>query len=245
MTNSKDDNLPVRFRERLEEAFKDSPFTSYRQLSVASDLSVSRIHRLLSGQHDNSKDGPGFFSVIRICENLGITPDFLAGISEKWKNATPGQTMEAITLIDSLTKSFDRPTTKELARLYMRSGQRIEAFEQYMDYFDVYEALDFESRRVKIRSVGDKSLSTIRMGKSSEVILQDAYDNASPEFQEKIFAGHERGWNSGFLCEVDSINERVPNRPVHVKIDFLRVAMRVTDAEGSETLLIFCELLPQ
>ncbi len=236
----------VAFRDRFNTAFQDSDYTSLRALSNDSNLSDSRVHAIVSGGFDDSPHGPGFFSLVRLCENLGVTPDYLAGISDKWRSPSPGQALNAMALLDSISIDFARrPTIKELSHLYLRGGQRIEAFQAHMDYCDIYAPLNLETRRVKITATGPKSLSTVRMGQSSPAILQHAYDNAPEAFQEKIFAGHERAWNAGFLCEVDSIDERVPNKPLHVKLEYIKVSMRLQDAEGNECLALFCEPLPQ
>ena len=238
-----DAQLPLEFKARLTNAFDRSEFDSMRALSLASGLSESRIHKMLTGQFDHSKDGPGFFTIIRICKQLGITPDHLAGI-DRWQEHSPQTTLNALNLLQTVSQSHSPPSVSELVRRYIRSGQRIEAFEDLLDYCDVYEAPDDETRTVTVRSVGEKSLAALRMKENSVTVLQTAYDSATPEFREQIFASHQKAVKNGMTVEADVIDERMNNRPIHVKIEYLRVALSLTDADGRSCLLIYCELIP-
>ena len=238
------DNFAISFRERFSRAYEHSDFSSHRALSMASGWSPARINQILAGHFDDSATGPGFFGVVRACEQLGITPDYLAGI-ERWREHRPEITMNALSLVNSVSGEMDRPNIAELIRLYVRSGQRLEAFSNHLDHCDIYEEPDNENRRVTVRSVGNKSLSSLRMGVPNAAVLQEAYDRASSEFQEKIFSSHERAFLLGMTVEPDAIDERMENRPVHVKIDYSRVAMKLTDKDGINCLLVFCELIPQ
>jgi len=96
----------IAFRERFQKAFEASDFDSYRSLSLATGWSESRIQRIISGQFDNSKDGPGFFGISRVCQLLKITPDYLAGI-HRWEHANPSQNPSQMLLLNSLMKNFN------------------------------------------------------------------------------------------------------------------------------------------
>lgn len=237
-------DLAKDFRDRFTRAFEASEFTSQRALSIASGWSESRINRIMTGQFDNSKDGPGFFGLIRACEQLGVTPDYLAGIS-KFGKSDPGAALNAVSFLESMSQDHSTPTIKSLIRSYVRSGHRLEAFQKVMPYCDLYAAPDPESHRVKVLQVGEKSLAALRMGEASALVLQEAYNTATPEFREQVYISHKRAWDLGMTVEPDSIDQRMENRPVHVKIDYIRVAMRLSDASGSEYILIYCELIPQ
>lgn len=240
MTNS----FAVTFRERLNQAFEASKFSSHRDLSLASGWSETRINRILTGQFDHSKDGPGFFGMVRVCQQLGITTDYLSGI-QKWRQSNPGTTMDAVTFLQSVSEEYSPPSLKSLIRAYVRSGKRVEAFAPYLDYCDIYEIPDTSTRKVVVRSVGSKSLAAMRMGEGSPVIMQEAYDRAPIEFQEQIFTAHQRAYEAGMAVEPDAIDQRMENKPIHVKIDFLRLTMRLSDADGKECMLNYCELIPQ
>ncbi|MEP0155227.1 hypothetical protein [Pseudophaeobacter sp.] len=240
MTN----DLAITFRERLSQAYEASDFTSHRDLSLASGWSETRINRILTGQFDHSKDGPGFFGLVRVCQKLGITTDYLAGV-KKWRQSNPGVTMDAVSFLQSVSQEYSPPNLKTLIRSYVRSGKRIEAFTPFLDYCDIYEVPDQETRQVTVRSVGAKSLAAMRMGEASAVIMQEAHDQASRSFQEQIFSAHLRAFNAGMTVEPDSIDQRMENKPIHVKIEYIRLTMRLADADGKECMLNYCELIPQ
>lgn len=234
----------VSFRERFQKAYDNSSFTSYRSLSLASGWTASRIHSILTGNFDDSVHGPGFFGVARTCQQLGVTPDYLAGIN-KWQMSKPSDDLNALTFVSSLKQANTAPSIKELMRLYVRSGKRLEAFTDYIDRCDIYEEPIQENRSVTVRSVGKRSLAALRMGEANPLILQEAYDTASAEFREQIFKSHERALQRGITVEPDAIDQVMSNKPVHVKIDYIRVAMHLSDASGKGCILIYCELIPQ
>lgn len=242
-------DFPVEFRERFERAYKASSFESYRSLSLASGWSESRIQRIMKGQFDNSKDGPGFFGIARVCQQLKITPDYLAGI-HRWKEcdsqpaASNNAKLNASQFLQVFEDEHSPPTIKQLVHTYSRSGARIEAFGKHLDYFDTYDLPDHNSRLIQIRDVGSKSLSALRMGEANPLLLQEAFNAASDQLREKIYDHHCRTIDQGICIEVDSINEAMSNHPVHVKIDYVRVSMKVKDHQGQESILIFCELIP-
>lgn len=234
--------LPIQFRNRFEAAVGASPFTSQRSLSIASGWSESRINRILTGQFDHSKDGPGFFGLIRVCEQIGVTPDYLAGLN-KWHMSRPLDGDPTITT--SPQRDPGAPNIEEMLRLYVRSGARIEAFKNVLDYCDIYEMPDDTARTVKIRQIGKKSLSALKMGEASHLMLQEAYDMAPPEFQEHIYEAHARAAKIGMAVEADVIDERMENHHVHVKIDYTRVALKLADTSGLNCILVYCQMLPQ
>jgi len=242
-------SFSVAFRNRFKKAFEASEFTSYRSLSLATGWSESRIQRIISGQFDDSKDGPGFFGINRVCEQLKITPDYLAGI-HRWKDPatesrpTAADTLNATMFLQAIAEEHQPPSVKQLVRMHTRAGGRIEAFSNHLDYCDAYNMPDHEKRLVQIRSVGLKSLAALRMGEANPLLLQDAFNVATPELRERIYSLHCRTIDRGITIEPDSIDERMSNHPVHVKIDYLRVSMKVTDQDGTESILIFCELIP-
>jgi len=144
-----------------------------------------------------------------------------------------------------MSQDHSTPTIKSLIRSYVRSGHRLEAFQKVMPYCDLYTAPDPDSHTVKVLQVGEKSLAALRMGEASSLVLQEAYNTATPEFREQVYTSHKRAWDLGLTVEPDAIDQRMENRPVHVKIDYIRVAMRLSDASGAEYILIYCELIPQ
>lgn len=242
-------DFPTEFRARFERAYEASEFESYRSLSLASGWSESRIQRIMKGQFDDSKDGPGFFGIARVCQQLKVTPDYLAGI-HRWKESTtPPETLtnaalNATQFLQVFAEEHKPPTVKQLVHSHSRSGARIEAFSKHFAYCDIYDAPDHDRRLVQIREVGSRSLSALRMGEANPLLLQEAFNAASDKLREKVYEHHCRTMERGICIEIDSIDEAMSNHPVHVKIEYLRVSMLVKDHQGRESILIFCELIP-
>ena len=239
----------VAFRHRFQKAFEASDFSSYRSLSLATGWSESRIQRIITGQFDDSKDGPGFFGISRVCQHLNITPDYLAGV-HRWEFAKEGSqptaadTLNASMLLQLVEEKHQPPSVKQLTRTYVRSGGRIEAFSKFLDYCDIYDIPDHGNRLIKIRTVGPKSLAALGMGEANALLLQEAFDAATPELKEHFYDLHCRTIDAGILIGPDTIDEKMTNHPVHVKIDYLRISIKVTDLNGAESILVFCDLIP-
>lgn len=242
-------DFSVEFRKRFSRAYEASNFESYRSLSLASGWSESRIQRIMKGQFDDSKDGPGFFGITRVCHQLKITPDYLAGI-HRWREAGADQidsktaTLNASQFLQVIAEDHQPPTVKQLVHAHTRSGARIEAFKSHLDYCDIYDLPNHDEQSINIRAVGAKSLSALRMGEANPLLLQDAVNAASDTLRKRMYDHHMRTLEHGITIEIDSINEAMSNHPIHVKIDYLRVSMRVKDHQGKESILIFCELIP-
>lgn len=238
------EELPVIFKDRLTQAFKRSSFRSHRALSTASGLGETRVHRMINGQFDNSKDGPGLFNIVRLCEQLSITPDYLVG-QTGWNNPSSPMDTSGAAMMEAYAGLSETPTTKEFARRYVRGGARLEAFHDLRDFFDLYGPPDRVNKNINVLRVGPKSVAGQRVGGSNPAILQTCYDNASPALRNKIFSGQVKAFDGGYVCEPDSIDEMYETVPMHIKIDYLRTSMRVSDASGSEYLILFAEVIPQ
>lgn len=234
--------LAVLFRERLSDAFERSDFKSHRALSQAAGLGDSRVHRIIKGQFDDSKDGPGFFNVVRLCQQLSVTPDYFAGV-QKWGSSEADTDESASIFIERFTQQGNRPSTKEVARRYVRGGARVEAFTDLKDYYDLYEPP--HEQTIKVIHVGSKSLAGQRIGGSNPALLQACFDQAPDSLKAKIYDAQVKAFAAGYVCEPDYINEMYEPLPMQVKIDYLRSSMRVADADGREFLLLFAELIPQ
>lgn len=235
------EELPTTFKERLTKAFDASPFRSHRALSQAAGLGESRVHRILAGQFDDSKDGPGFFNVVRLAEQLSVTPDFFAGI-RSW-GVTKNEVEETALAFLERFEGSGNPTTKEFARRYVRGGNRLEAFEDLRPYFDLYAPPDRKANKIQVLHVGHKSLAGQRIGGSNPALLQTCFEEASPELQRKLCEGQVRAFDEGYICQPESINEMYGAIPMKINIDFLRSSMHVTDASGAHFLLLFAELI--
>lgn len=62
---------------RLKELCKEKDIT-YSQLAVKSGMPVKRIYRMACGMNSN----PGVFTMLPICEGLGVTLDEFCGTEE-------------------------------------------------------------------------------------------------------------------------------------------------------------------
>jgi len=222
------------------------------QLALDANLGRKSLYNMLRDQRlDTSKTGPGLFAMSRVANLLETSLDDLVGpprIFASGQEANAHKHLIADHVVRTLNSqgslSVDRLSVDILLRLHMKSGGRIEAFEPYMSYCDQYFAPTEEASRIVVQRVGNQSLAAITMGQASCETLQIALDNVeAPELRQRWLRDYREALNRGTLVTLESLDVQMPNRPIRVKIDFMRCLLGVQDQAGEHSLLNFSLLV--
>jgi hypothetical protein len=237
------------FRERLKAAISSSKYNgSARALSIDAGLGERSIANMLGNTAmDDSKSGPGLFSMARVADCLGISLDWLAGrdlatpsISEGDKQFNMSLARFSTTSAGQFTQGNQPPTPQAMLRLYVRGGGQLEAFSKVIQYCDRYHCPDPDTDAVSVLAVGESSLASLTMGASDPSILQIALNTVpDPVFRAKLINDHQETMRRGSLCTVEELNVQMPNKPVRVKMDYIRVLLHVSDRNGHQSILAF------
>jgi transcriptional regulator with XRE-family HTH domain len=242
------------FLHRLKTAIDNSEYKeNLRQLSLKCELSPNRISNLLNDEQMSvSKVGPGFFTICRICEALDITPNYLAGL-DALRISRPDPLSENVDLAAlqaleaakaSIISGKSPPTVDQLMRLYAKGGGRIEAFSRVSDYFDVYLNPGEDGDRMIVHQVGVKSLASVTLAEKTAEVLQTALDSIDNEsFSTRLLNDYKRAGKIGILLTNEELNVTMPNKPLRVKIDYTRLLLRLTDADGRSYIMNYSRLL--
>lgn len=241
------------FRQRLKAAMDKSKYrNSARSLSLAADLGERTVANMLSNEAiDSSKTGPGLFSMSRVANLLGVSLDWLAGRDDLTPPMTEGDkqfslAMErfAATSSGQFTQGNRPPNPQAMQRLYVRSGGRLEAFESVLKYCDRYNCLEPDAKSVSVKAVGQESLAALTMGSNDAGVLQIALSTVPDEaFRKRLVDDHLETQRRGCLCTVETLDVQMPNKPVRVKMDYIRVLLHVADSSGKAEILSYSALI--
>ncbi len=243
----------IGFRGRLERAISGN--SEYKnnvwKLSEDAGLGTKTVYNILNDDRlDTSKTGPGFFGISRVANLLGVSLDGLAGMSQH-SISTPDNNLQTAlsqhaleTIASQMNDGSDNLSADFLLRIYAKSGGRIEAFSKYFDRCDQYLPPAMEDHYSRVKIVGTKSLSAITMGTPSQPLLQEALKNmGDKDLQARVIQDYRNAMQRGTLVTVETLDIQMPNHPVRVKMDFIRVLLAVKDAASNQTLLNFSLLV--
>ena len=216
------------FRNNFLKRFQQSGFSSYRHLSLASEVSHARAQKIANGLFDNSDVGPGLFVVDRMCRAMGCTPNDLLGYETG--EAQPDQESRS-----------GYPTIERLVRCYVRSAGHISAFTDYLHFCQIYdEPTDGE---IYLRMSGKLSLASRVVGTTDTKFLQEQFFKFDEQHRRSVYEGQRRAWEKGMGLDAQFINHDMKERGKRARFDYLRAAFRIHMADGSEALLVYCALV--
>lgn len=211
-------NISETFRERFEAAFGASPYNSKTQLSKDSECSPSRAGKIIAGDFDHSKDGPGIFGVWRMSEKMG------SSLNE---------------LLPPTTVRVERPGLPAFFARYRHGESHLSDFADILEFCDVYRQP--KRGRCFIEAVGPKSLLAEKTQVTDASIQQAEFDAWSPDRKDRIFQWQLRAWRAGVLAEPEHFNASYRAAGRRFQLSLLRAACRVLTHDLKPRLLIYCE----
>lgn len=241
------------FRTRLRTAIKNSKYkNSYRRLSKEAGLGERTISNLLTNTDvDSSRVGPGLFAMTRVANLLGVSLDHLAGRDSVHLTLADGDAGLATTL-ERLANAarrqvlnINRSTTPQaMQRIFVKSGGRIEAFSPYLIHCDRYFPIYEGAECIQVKEVGQESLAAITMGISCTETLQTALSTVDDDnLRRKLVCDHLDTMKRGCLSTVENLNIRMPNLPIVVRMDYIRILMHLADADGNTEIVSYSSLI--
>lgn len=236
------------FRARLLQAIESSDYSkSVSKLSKDSGLGAKTLSNVLNDERlDTAQHGPGIFGMARVCEKLGVSLDWLANVTPPIKT-----TFSAADMLLAHTRSAARgqivdvnqaPTPEAIMRLHMRTGGMLEGFNDVLEFCDVYAAPTDNCEEVEVISVGERSLSAITMETNEKQVLQSAVNAVDP-IREMLISDHREAVLKGCIASNVSLDQQMPNKPVRVKIDYIRVLASLRDVDGKQVVLNYSSLI--
>ena len=242
------------FRPNLSALIQAHPLYRGNLSLLSKDANLGRkyLSNLLNNDAvDRSAVGPGMFAMKRIAECLSVSLDTLAlrdgeelaRVNNAYNSRLTDAIDHSITAANAqMTERGAAPTASSLLRRHVRGGGRIEAFDDILQYCDVYWAPDSKDSEVRIKSVGEFSLASMTMGTANADVLSTAL-NKTPALAQKVNGDHLRAIECGPYTSAEYLDNQMPNRPVRVRIDYLRTILPVTDADGQLFVITHATLI--
>lgn len=238
------------FRERLQGAIDASQYSKdIWKLSTDAGLSKKTVWSIVNDKKlDISQTGPGLFGMARVAALLDTSLDYLAGIAPPIRRLSntssklldhAGDTVAGQHLLAGNTPSADG-----LIRLFAKSGGMLSAFKDHLDHCDQYAPTQPTDATLKVIEVGAKSLSSITMNQPSREILQQALDTVpDPELKARWVADYSSTLTIGPKVTLEALDVQMPNQPIRVKMQFIRVLLPVKCNNSDIRILNFSLLV--
>lgn len=239
------------FRDRLggiiatSDGYKDNVW----KLSTDAGLGRKTVYNILNDTKlDVSTTGPGLFGMARVARLLGTSLDHLAGNAPPITSGSHSSSLLEHAAHTILTQSSpEKPeelSSDQLLRLHAKSGGRIEAFTHFLSRCDQYFTPEPTDTYTRVMQVGENSLSAITMGSADINTLQDALIHMEDKsLQARVLSDYRQATQRGTLATLETLDIPMPNKPVKVKMDFVRTLLSVSDAKGNNTILNFSFLV--
>ena len=237
------------FRDRLRTAISNSEDYQGKIQRLAGDagLGEKTLYNMLNDERlDRSNTGPGLFAMSRVANLLGTSLDHLAGSAPP--SITPPQRPDlkghVAAAIDAQATTRDALSVDALLKTHVRSGGHLEAFLPWIETCDQYAPCSPTDSGIRVLRVGKSSLAALTMQTSEVDALQTALSSVQDdELKAKWITDYSLATDRGSLVSSETLDVQMPNKPVRVRMDFLRTLLRVSDSEGATSILNFSILV--
>ncbi|WP_238368260.1 hypothetical protein [Mesobacterium pallidum] len=185
----------------------------------------------------------------RIARLLGVTLDYLAGHGRIHPQSLKVGDQALIDHASSAMRAqieglHENLTADGLLRLHAKSGARIEAFADFLDRADRYNVPTYEDGGLHVIEVGARSLSALTMGENNLETLQQALDLVTDDgLRRRWVTDYAMAGHRGTLVTLEALDVQMPNKPVRVRIEFVRTLLCVQDVTGNRSILNFSLLV--
>lgn len=201
------------------------------------------------------KTEPGFFFVAQLSHELGISMNYLSGITNEPFDITTltsgnGLDDETIGLFDQIStklrraalKRGEEPSFHDVLRLWHKHGKSLHAFSDIIEWFDIYEVPSPDDVGLHAERMGASSLAARTLGKADLSLLQFALDNVADEdlTNSLLHAYKEAATGKPVLTE-EVLNVFAPGHEAKIQLEYLRLLIRVTDHEGAPRIMSYSQ----
>lgn len=201
------------------------------------------------------KTEPGFFFVAQLARELGISMNYLSGLTnEPFDISTlmPGEGIDAAALgffdqissklRDAALKRGDEPTFHDVLELWHTRNKQLHAYDDIIEWFDIYEMPDETSESIQLERMGSNSLAARTLGSANLSTMQYALDHVEDTGLKNslLTAYKDAGFGKPILTE-EVLNVLAPGSDIKIELEYLRLLIRVTDEDGVARILNYSQ----
>ena len=227
------------FRERLSDAVSNSPIycNDIWKLSRDAGLADETLYSIIHNQDlDRSSIGPDLFTIARVAALLDVSMDYL--IDNEFEKYSPKDNFDAgashilASLNSQVLEGASPLSTDKLLRTYKKCDGKMAGFTKLLPYCDQYKVPEPNEDHLVVKSIGKQSLSAITMGSAEISILQDTLDKfRDSNIKKDWMSGYKLAAQHNTHISIEELDVQMPNQPIHIKLDYIRCLLRVSDPD--------------
>ena len=202
----------------------------------------------------DAKREPGSFKVANLAMELGVTPNELLGMTDKFEvdhgfqNRPSEEMMEIVRDYAEQIKEEHRAngqkiSSKSLIRWHKDTGGRIEALGSLMRFADLYEVPDASDAITKPVILGSDSLASNTLQDPSVQKLRYVLQAFVKADQERLVAAYSRAKTNGMDFSVETINVYVPQLDQWICYEYFRSLFDCRDQANNKYILNCSEFI--
>ncbi|MBU2981916.1 hypothetical protein KO498_08815 [Lentibacter algarum] len=200
------------------------------------------------------KTEPGFFFVAQLARELGISMNYLAGVTnEPFDISTlmPGDNMDpaALGFFDQISgklrqaalKRGSEPTFHDVLELWHQHEKKLEAFETIIEWFDIYEVPDAKADGIQLVRMGSNSLAARTLESANLSTLQYALDHVDDDLKSGLLNAYRDAASGKPILTEEVLNVRAPGSNQKIELKYFRLLLRVVCKDGKATILSYSQ----
>ena len=203
---------------------------------------------------EDAKREPGFFRVVKLARELGVTPNDLCGMSNDFNVAPSSEQRIADAAVNAIhgvaeevkkkyTDSGTNVNVKSLVSWWQETGGRIEALGSMADHIDLYEIPGPTDGITNPIIMGRQSLATKTLDSNSTDHLRYVLRAFKEPDRLDLVAAYSHAASEGAKFGVETIDVHVPELDQVIQYSYFRTLLRCKDPVGNEYILNCSEFL--
>ncbi len=259
-----DDDTPDRFKENSPAVNNDDFFDRLKRAIDASlKFHGSTEKAAKAGGRSQQyldtvlaeKTEPGFFFVAQLARELGISMNYLAGLTNEpfdISSLMPGEGIDdaALGFFNQISnklrgaalKRGDEPTFHDVLELWHTHGKRLSAYDSFIEWFDIYEVPDAAAGGIQLERMGHKSLAARTLGSANLSTMQYALDHVEDTgLKNSLLTAYRDAGNGKPILTEEVLNVLAPGSDIKIELEYLRLLIRVTDDSGEARILNYSQ----
>lgn len=198
---------------------------------------------------------PGFFFVAQLARELGVSMNYLAGVTNEPFDITslmPGVEGEDTVLgfFDQISsklrhaalKRGDEPSFHDVLRLWHQNNKKLSAYNSIIEWFDIYEAPSEHDTGLHAERMGAQSLAARTLGKADLSALQFALDHVKDDgLTAGLLNSYKQAAKGDPILTEEILNVHAPGHDAQIELEYLRLLIRVEDDTGRPFILNYSQ----
>lgn len=238
------------FHQRLKAFIQDAGY-DYKSLSLEIGQGERYISNLLA-----TKSDPGYSSVVKICSALGITPNQIAGLSNKITIAGGETDNRIITaqverILRAVTREAHRklnqrgtrPLLDDMLTWWHQQGGKLNNFDALSEHVDLYKAPDDQSRLPEPYQIGAQSLAAQSFGIQTAEHLRDLFTTFDKTISDSVRLAHVEAMRGDPHLSIQDIEVMLPDHSFPVRLLYSRLLLPVADGDGNKFVLNYSQAM--